>query len=218
MKNGYADIALIVDRSGSMDGIKVDMEGGIKNFIQKQKETPGECTISLYQFDTVYEPVYENLNADKVPEYELHPRGGTALYDALGKTINNLGEKYRKMPEEQRPEKVFVVTITDGMENSSREFDSEKIKEMVSHQSDVYKWTFVYLGANQDALLAARNIGVSVCNSMGYMASQSGVHCMTNLVAEKVSNTRLLTPREYVLRKDALYSEEDRKLQEANNV
>ena len=162
MNFNYTDISIVVDRSGSMESIRGDMEGAIKHFLDEQKKVDGKCTVSLYEFDNVYNSVYENIPVKETKDYTLNPRGMTALNDAIGRTINSLGEKYRKMPENERPGKIFFIVVTDGHENASREFNGDKIKEMVKHQSDVYNWSFVYLGANQDAVLTGANLGFTV--------------------------------------------------------
>lgn len=137
----YTDIVVVLDRSGSMAGIKFDMEGGFNTFIAKQREIAGVCRVSLYQFDTVYEPVYQGIQVQEVPLLELVPRGGTALYDALAKTIVTTGERLAKMAEPDRPGKVVFIVITDGAENASEEHKGPDgaayIKKLVDRKSVV---------------------------------------------------------------------------------
>lgn len=170
MKKGLTDITVVLDRSGSMVGIKDDMEGGLREFVEKQKEQAGECVFSFVKFDTEYELAIPSKNLQDVQgsELVLEPRGGTSLYDALGKTINCIGERLSKLSEEERPEKVLVLCVTDGEENSSKEFTSTMVSDMIKLQTDSYNWDFVYLGANQDAILAASKIGISFAKSMTY--------------------------------------------------
>jgi uncharacterized protein YegL len=190
MKKGKTEIILIVDRSGSMQGVKNDIEGGFKSFLEKQKEQEGECLVSYYQFDDKYETVFENKDIQQVDGIEIKPRGWTALLDAVGKTINTVGERLSKTPEEERPSLVIVVTLTDGQENASKEFTTEKIQELVKHQTDTYKWKFVFLGADKDTVLTAKKYGFAAGSSMAYnpmntkavnstfMALASGVSCL----------------------------------------
>lgn len=218
MNFNYTDISIVVDRSGSMESIRGDMEGAIKHFLDEQKKVDGKCTVSLYEFDNAYNSVYENVPVKETKDYTLNPRGMTALNDAIGRTINSLGEKYRKMPEDERPGKIFFIVVTDGHENASKEFGGDKIKEMVKHQSDVYNWSFVYLGANQDAVLTGANLGFTIDNSMTYAASQSGVNCMAGLLSRRVNTVRnMMTPGEFVMNKDSLFRAEDKALQDAAN-
>lgn len=176
MKNNYTKIVFVIDRSGSMSSIKQDMEGGLKTFIEEQKKLKlGKCDVSIYQFDDVYEPVFENKDIYEAPEYKLWPRNSTALYDAVGKTINAVGVQLAKLNEDDRPDRVMMVIITDGQENSSREFTSEKIKELVKHQSDKYNWQFSYLGSNQDAWAVGGALGIDSSSTMTYANNTRGV-------------------------------------------
>lgn len=159
MRN-HTKIVIILDRSGSMVSMRSDMEPAINNFIHQQKLIPGGADFTLVQFDDIYEVVYKNLAIACVPYISIEPRGGTALFDAIGKTINAVGEELASLSEKDRPNKVVFVIITDGMENSSREFSRDQIFEMITHQSNKYNWQFTYLGANQDALGVAHDLGI----------------------------------------------------------
>src|SRR5262245_2857992 len=105
-KPGYCEIVVLLDRSGSMQSIAKDMEGGFDHFIKEQKLVPGDCKVSLYQFDTDYEAVYVGKPLAEVPRCELKARGSTALNDAFGRTINATGARLAAMPEHERPSKV----------------------------------------------------------------------------------------------------------------
>lgn len=176
MKKSYTKIVFVIDRSGSMSTIKNDMEGGLKNFIAEQKKANlGKCDVSLYQFDNVYETVYENKDLADVPEYNLSPRNMTALYDAVGKTINRVGDQLRTLAESDRPDRVMMVIITDGQENSSSEFTATNIQELVKHQSDKYNWQFSYLGSNQDAWAVGGALGIAANSTLTYANNRRGV-------------------------------------------
>ena len=119
------DSNVILDRSGSMETIRNDVIGGFNTFLDKQKATPGEGTISLYRFDDQYETVYQGVNlkdARNMTRDDLVPRNGTALYDAIGRTINSVGARLSALPESERPDQVLVMILTDGQENASKEF------------------------------------------------------------------------------------------------
>lgn len=184
----FTDIIAIIDRSGSMDTIREDSEGGFNAFVKEQAETPGEANISLYQFDDFYDTVYENKPVAEAPAFNLKPRGMTALLDAVGKTIKSRGEYYASLEENQRPARVVVVIITDGQENSSREYTLEQIKAMITEQTDTYKWNFIFLGANMDAIQAGAQMGISMANSMSYMASSAGTANSYSAITRVVSN------------------------------
>ena len=160
MRSDLTDITLVVDRSGSMDAIQSDAEGGVNAFIEKQVNEPGEALLTLVQFDTEYEFLQKGVPIDKVPQYQLRPRGATALLDAVGRAINETGERLAKMPEQNRPGLVIFVIMTDGLENSSREFTKSQVKEMIEEQQNKYNWHFTFLGADQDAFAEARGLGI----------------------------------------------------------
>lgn len=168
MKQGYTHIELLLDRSGSMDKIKTDMEGGIATFIKEQRAVPGEATFALRQFDDRYETVIEPIPLNEVGRIELVPRGMTALLDAMGKSITQAGEYLDAKSEDKRPEHVIFVIVTDGLENASHEWGIGGIHDLVKQQTDKYGWTFVYLGANQDAIKVGEGIGIAASNSMNY--------------------------------------------------
>ena len=175
MKENKTDITVVLDRSGSMESIASDTKGGFDSFVNDQKKMPGEVELTLVQFDTEYEFVHKGKPIKEVPALDFHPRGGTALLDAMGRAIRETGERLEKMPEHDRPGKVVFVVITDGLENSSREFSKKQINEMVKHQTDRYNWQFVYLGANQDAIQEGQQLGISAINSMTYAPTGKGV-------------------------------------------
>lgn len=153
------DINIILDRSGSMGEIDVYKPTliGFNHFLSQQKELTESARINLYKFNTFYEVVYTDIDVKLAPELTsdtFRPDGGTALLDAIGKTINDVGARLRNMKEADRPQQVIIVVITDGEENSSHEFTKTKVEEMIRHQTDVYKWQFVYIGANLEAIQA----------------------------------------------------------------
>lgn len=173
-KINLTEIVVILDRSGSMSNMVQDVKGGFDKFVEEQSNLPGECLLTLVQFDTgAIETVYSAKDIRKVGKLELIPRGGTPLLDAIGKTINDVGGRLRITPEASRPERVLVLIITDGEENSSREFTKTKIKELVEHQSGKYQWEFMYLGANVDAFSEAVNYGILVANASNYTPQTS---------------------------------------------
>lgn len=168
MNRNLTDITLVVDRSGSMQAIRADAEGGVNSFIAEQAKQPGEALLTLVQFDTAYDFVHCGVPIRDVPKYELVPRGSTALLDAVGRAINETGERLSKMAEADRPGLVVFVITTDGQENSSREFSKAKIKEMIDHQQTKYNWQFTFLGANQDSFAEAGGMGIAAVGTADY--------------------------------------------------
>jgi hypothetical protein len=190
LKDNFSDITLVVDRSGSMQSIRTDMVGGMNHFLDEQKKVPGDCLFTMCQFDTEYEFVHRAVPIRDVPPLDLVPRGYTALLDAVGRSINETGKRLETMPEDQRPSKVVMVVITDGLENSSKEFTKGQIKEMVERQTKYYGWQFVYLGANQDAFAEAGSMGFAPSNVMQYTASPLGTRGMHLNAAQNIAAYR----------------------------
>ena len=185
----YVHYILIIDRSGSMMRIASDAEGGIKSFITKQLEgvDGDKRTVSLYQFDTVHEKVYDFDLLKKAKNYKLLPRGGTALLDACGYAITQEGEKLALMVEEQRPGYVMVVIVTDGQENSSKEYTRAQVKEMTEHQQSKYGWRFTYLAANQDAFAEAASIGIAGPSVLSWLSTGRSISSTYDVLSASVS-------------------------------
>ncbi|GAB3052366.1 VWA domain-containing protein [Intrasporangium mesophilum] len=158
----------LLDRSGSMQSIKDDTEGGFNAFIEEQRKQPGDCRVTLAQFDDQYDEVYRDLPLAAVPPLQLQPRGSTALLDSIGRLVGEAGSRLAALPEEQRPGIVVVGIMTDGHENASRELTHPQVKQMIERQSKDYSWQFLYLGADQDAIEVGSSIGVSAAHSMTY--------------------------------------------------
>lgn len=178
MNMNLTDITLIVDRSGSMHAIQSDAEGGVNAFIAEQAKQPSEALLTLVQFDTEYECLYNGIPVQKVPAYSLQPRGSTALLDAIGRTINAVGRRLSQMNEADRPGMVIVVVMTDGAENSSHEFTKAQIKSMIEHQQIVYKWHFTFLGANQDSFAEAGAMGITPGGAADWNMNKVGATMM----------------------------------------
>lgn len=173
MRTGYTHISVVLDRSGSMASIKDDTEGGFATFLADQKAEPGEASIELRQFDTIFEVVYPPTPIEHAEPLVLAPRGGTALLDAMGRAITETKEWLDALDEDMKPENVVMAIITDGQENSSVEWTHPRVMELVKQQTDA-GWTFLYLGANQDAIAVGASVGIAAANSMSYTGQTVG--------------------------------------------
>lgn len=188
MRKDLTDITLIVDRSGSMESCKDDAEGGINTFIKEQQKTEGDATLTLVQFDTEYDFVHNGIPIKDVPRYRLVPRGATALLDAVGRGVNETGERLEKLAEDDKPGCVVFVIVTDGHENSSKEFAKAKIREMIDRQTSEYNWQFIFLGADAAAFNEAKAMGIQTAaiatydkdakSGQAYQAASSNVSRM----------------------------------------
>lgn len=150
--NDLTEIAVVLDRSGSMASIKDDMEGGLWATVTEQHGLPGRCRVSLYQFDDEWEAVYEAKPSGDVTrdDCRLVPRGSTALNDAVVKSLAALEDRILREPEDERPGKVAVIVITDGQENSSRENSAQDARDAIGRATDDLGWKFVFLAADAD--------------------------------------------------------------------
>lgn len=170
----YRHYIIIVDRSGSMNKIREDAQGGIREFAAEQAKLPGKATLSLYQFDNEHETVHKFASLSKVAGYVLVPRNTTALLDAIGFAITREGEHLAAMPEGKRPGKVVALIATDGHENASKEYSLGQVKELTTRQQNDYGWAFTYIGANQDAFSVAESMGISKAATLDYARSGVG--------------------------------------------
>jgi hypothetical protein len=201
MKDGFTRLALVLDRSGSMASIDEATVAGVNKFIEEQKRVPGTATLKLVQFDDVYEEVFDSpiaeapeLTLSKTPregQKTYEPRGSTALLDAIGRTVTELGAALAALPEDERPSKVIVVIMTDGLENASQVFSKDKVSAMITEQRDIYKWDFVYLGANQDAIATAAMMGIDAASSITYKPNRAATANAVNAMSAAVRRSRM---------------------------
>ena len=185
----YTALLLVIDRSGSMSSIRDDMVGGLNALLEEQKKQPGLLTVSVVSFDNRIDLVHRMADPTGV-RIELDPRGGTALYDAMGIAINTLASDIDALPEHARPNTVQVIVVTDGHENSSSEYSGPLIKKLVTEKTTTADWDVMFLGANQDAVMKAAELGISHESSLTYSSSPSGVHNMTSSAGRYVSDRR----------------------------
>ncbi|MBR5879782.1 MAG: hypothetical protein IKY91_09505 [Akkermansia sp.] len=193
MNNNLTEIVFILDRSGSMDHIAADTIGGYNTFIEKQKQEPGEAKLTTVLFDSIYEVIHDGVDIQKVEPLtstQYWARGMTALMDAVGRTINSVGERLAATPEEERPGKVIFVITTDGLENASREFTRAQVKQMIEHQTSKYDWQFMFLGANIDAAAEAVSMGIDAQFAANYSASDIGTESVYATMDCAVSTLR----------------------------
>ena len=187
-------IAVLLDRSGSMESIKSDTEGGFNALIAEQRAQPGKATVTLAQFDTVYEVVYADRPIGDVPPLQIQPRGMTALYDGVGRLITDVGAELAALPDPERPGHVIVVVMTDGHENASVEWTHEAVSAAIRRQESEYSWYFVFLGANMDAVAVGARMGFAADRSMTYEPSDQGVVAAMASTTGYVSRQRRSAP------------------------
>lgn len=199
----YALLVMIVDRSGSMSVIKSDAEGMIETVVKEQLTVPGRTDIEIVQFDDQIDvPVRRTPITDSFT-YELVPRGMTALHDAIGITVHRVGAELAKLDEAKRPGKVIVAIITDGLENSSREYSGDGVRALIEQQTNGYGWDFTFLGANQDAVLTASRYGIREGAALTFAATHDGLIASGDSATNYVSSS--------IRGQSVSYSDEDRR-------
>ena len=197
MKKGLTEMVFILDRSGSMSGLESDTIGGYNAMLAKQQKEPGEAVITTVLFDEQYELLHDRITlrgVAPITDKEYYVRGSTALLDAVGKTINKIGNVQKRTAEAERAEHVVVVITTDGMENASYEFSEEKVKRMIEHQKSKYGWEFIFLGANIDAIDTAARFGINENRATNYNADSEGTSLNYEVISETVSCVRASRP------------------------
>lgn len=193
MKKDFTELVFILDRSGSMSGLESDTIGGFNGMIEKQKAEPGEANVTTVLFDDRYELIHQRLPLAAVQPLtgkEYYVRGCTALLDAVGRTIQDMANVQKHLPDDMKAEKVIFVITTDGLENASREFTYEKIKKMIEHQKEKYGWEFLFLGANMDAVSEARRFGISADRAVRYENDGRGVETNYRVVGATLGRMR----------------------------
>ena len=180
MRSDLTDITMVVDRSGSMDEIRSDAEGGVNAFIENQAKEPGEALLTLVQFDAEYEFLCKGVPITQAPEFKLVPRGSTALLDAIGRAMIETGQRLEAMAEQDRPGLVIFVVMTDGQK--------AKIKEMTQLQQETYSWHFTFLGADQDSFAEAQQMGIMDAGAADF--SKGKVRGAYDATAAKVARMR----------------------------
>ena len=181
MKKGLTEIVFILDRSGSMSGLEKDTIGGFNTTIEKQKQEEGEAIVSTVLFDNDMEVLHDRVSLENVApltDKEYYARGCTALLDAIGGAIHHIGNVHKYAREEDRPEKTIFVITTDGYENASRRYTSDRVKQMVERQKQKYGWEFIFLGANIDAVETARNFGIDEERAANFVNDGAGIGVM----------------------------------------
>ncbi len=178
MKKGFAELVFILDRSGSMSGLESDTIGGFNSMIHKQKKQEGQANITTVLFDDRIEVIHDRFSLDIIKpltEEDYYVRGCTSLLDAIGTTIHKIGNIQKYLPDEEKAEKVIFVITTDGLENSSKEYNYEMIKRMIERQKRKYGWEFMFLGANMDAVSEAKKFGIDDNRSVSFHNDSAGV-------------------------------------------
>ena len=207
MRKNLTGIVFILDRSGSMNGLERDTIGGFNSMIEQQKKAEGEALISTVLFDNVSEVLHDRVNVKNIQPMTEHDytvrgttalidavRGCTALLDAIGGAIHHIGNVHKYARPEDVPEHTMFVITTDGMENASRRYNSEKVRQMIERQKAKYGWEFLFLGANIDAVETASQFGIGADRAVNYQCDSEGTALNYEVVSEAISSVRCSAP------------------------
>lgn len=205
-------VSMILDESGSMSGQEGDVIGSFNSYVKDVQGQPGKTYLTLTKFNDTAKLIYANRAISDVNPLDSKgyaPRGSTALLDAIGNTIHAVERD--ESAAEVKPKCLFVI-FTDGYENASREYSREQIRTLIESKEKKDGWTFIYLGANQDAFTAGASMGVTVANSVNYSTHNTG----EAMAALSASTSRLRSTRFYATM-DAAFTEDEEKLLGATN-
>ena len=193
MKNGITELVFILDRSGSMAGLESDTIGGFNAMLEKQKKQEGKCWVSTILFENASTVLHDRLPLEQVPpmtDADYRVGGCTALLDAVGGAIRHIANIHKYARPEDVPEHTLFVITTDGMENASRSFTAEKVKQMIEEEKREYGWEFIFLGANIDAVQTAARMGIGADRAANYVNDGSGVGQNFDALSDVVHSVR----------------------------
>lgn len=193
MRENLTELIFILDRSGSMRGLETDTIGGFNSLIEKQKKEEGEAIVSTVLFNDSSDVIHDRVSISKVEKMtdkEYYVRGCTALLDAIGGAIHHIGNVHKYAREEDRPSKTIFIITTDGLENASRIYTLEKVKQIVERQKEKYNWEFLFLGANMDAIEIAGRMGISKERAANFHCDSEGISLNYDVLEKAVSRIR----------------------------
>ena len=193
MQKGLTELVFILDKSGSMAGLEKDTIGGFNSMLTKQKAEAGQCRVTTALFDNRYMLLHDRIDiraVSPITEKEYSVGGSTALLDAIGRSIKKIADVQRSTADEYRAEKVIFIIITDGEENSSREFSADAVRKLISTEKEQYGWEFLFLGANIDAVETAGRFGISADRAAEYVPDKRGTALNYAVMSEAVSEFR----------------------------
>ena len=194
MKKNLTELVFILDRSGSMSGLEKDTIGGFNAMIEKQKKQDGECIVSTVLFNNDSQVIHDRVPLDKIEpmtERDYYVSGGTALIDAIGGAIHHIGNVHKYARKEDVPENTIFIITTDGYENASYRYSSDKVKHMIEHEKEKYGWEFLFIGANIDAVETAKRYGINQDRAVNYHADAQGTDIVYATVSQAVCNVRM---------------------------
>ena len=199
MRKGLTELVFILDRSGSMAGLEKDTIGGFNGMITRQKEEAGEALVSTVLFNSDSRVIHDRLPLDQVPQMtsrDYYAGGCTALLDAIGGAIHHIGNVHKYIREEDRPEHTMFVITTDGLENASRSYTLESVRQAITRQQEKNGWEFLFLGANMDAVETATRMGMEADQAVTFTNDEEGVELNFKVLSDTVAHFRTFGERQ----------------------
>lgn len=193
MKNNLTEIVFILDRSGSMSGLEKDTIGGFNSMIAKQRFECGEAFVTTVLFNNYIEQIHDRVPIKRVApitEMDYYVYGGTALLDAVGRTIDSIGMIHKYARPEDVPERTLFIITTDGIENASIKYGYDDVKRMIERQKRCFGWEFIFLGANIDAGSVGERMGISRDHSVNYLNDSHGAALNYEVMSDAISAVR----------------------------
>jgi uncharacterized protein YegL len=193
MKKELTELVFVLDKSGSMAGLESDTIGGYNAMLAKQAAIEGDCLITTALFDNRYQLLHDRIDIRAVrplTDKDYQAGGSTALLDAMGRTLDKIISIQKYTAPEFKAKHVIFVIITDGQENSSRDYMPDQIKRMVEIQQRNYGWEFIFLGANIDAIVTARAFGIGPDRALDYLADEQGTELNYQVLSETIGTFR----------------------------
>ena len=188
------EVVLVVDRSGSMHGKEADTVGGINTALDELRKTKSETDtvlISIKLFDHEEQLLIRSVDLDNVSSFKREdfvPRGSTSLRDAMGHTLTHFMEK--KLRDPMAYDSCVIYVATDGLENTSMHFSVSRLKDLIKNAEKSYNIQFLYLGANQDAILEAGRLGIEANRAMNYSETHGNVEAAYRGLASATTRAR----------------------------
>jgi uncharacterized protein YegL len=212
-KTETTHIIAILDRSYSMKEVAKDAINGFNSFLREQKNLKDKATFTGVLFDDQFEPLNDGKVVDIKKVQELTdktfvPRGTTALYDAIGKSVNLYKSEIQKNKKAKPANKVLVIVVTDGHENTSREFTRNDIADLITYQKK-QNWQFLFLCSTEDAVTVGASLGVSKGNTFKFENTSLGNNEMYSKVSYAAVNYRGMSSKDSLNLSDSLLSDGD---------
>ena len=186
MKNNVTEIVFIIDKSGSMSGFEADTIGGFNSAIEKQREVEGKAYVSTVLFDSRSTVIHDRIPLEEVKPLtasDYRVGGCTALVDAIGGAIHHIELIHKYARPEDVPEHTIFMITTDGMENASRQYTSDKVKRKIEQKTKESGWEFIFVAADIDAVETAKSIGIRPERAVEYCKTREGVRATYDAMA-----------------------------------